>query len=44
MLFSGLSVYILGIGSTSFLKATAETKNFGGLAVCQPVRIRLADP
>jgi hypothetical protein len=39
----------LGIGFdfdpvTSFQKATAETKNFGSLAVCQAVRISLTDP
>jgi hypothetical protein len=27
-----------------FKKTTAEIKKSGGLAVCQPVRISLADP
>jgi hypothetical protein len=29
---------------TSFTTKTTEHKNFGGLAVCQPVRISLTDP
>jgi len=42
-----LSFELLAYGSLHnppSINKTAETKNFGGLAVCQPVRISLADP
>jgi pantothenate kinase type III len=37
-------VIVIVIGTSLLKQATAEQKNFGGLAVCPTVRISLADP